>query len=72
MTLLGVKGYFLLDESTMRREGPFAMDDAREHVVDRDILILPEVCIERYDEDAEDILGAIYEALWNACGKERP
>jgi hypothetical protein len=41
-------------------------------VVDRDILILPEVCIERYDEAAEDILKTIYEALWNACGKERP
>ncbi len=36
--------------------------------IDRDVLLLPEVIIENYDEKASKILKFCFDALWNAFG----
>jgi hypothetical protein len=61
LTLLGVKGYSMgVDKSKYR---------VREvHTIDRDILSLPEVIIDNYDENAEKILKPCFDSIWNACG----
>ena len=61
LTLIGVKGY-----SMSIGQGMFA--ERGEYEIDRDILFLPEVIIEKYDASPEDILKPCFDALWNACG----
>jgi hypothetical protein len=37
-------------------------------LIDRDILLLPEVIIENYTDKVENILKPIFDTVWNACG----
>ncbi len=61
LTLLGVKGYRMgVDQSRI-----FITEH---HVIDRDILSLPEVVIENYEVLAEAILKPCFDSIWNACG----
>jgi len=63
LTLLGVKGYFM---------DAYSDPDIDEiHTIDRDILQLPEVIIEKYDDRAEDVLRPCFDSIWNACGFPR-
>ncbi|MDD5039496.1 MAG: ATP-binding protein [Dehalococcoidales bacterium] len=63
LTLLSVKGYsMVVRESYGRTES---------HTIDRDILPLPEIIIERYDVRAEDVLRPCFDSIWNACGFPR-
>jgi hypothetical protein len=46
-------------------------EDARireTHTIDRDILLLPEVIVEKYDDEASQVLRPCFYAIWNACG----
>ncbi len=64
LTLVGVKGYSM------------AVDRQRSWIdevpiIDRDILLLPEIVIESYDVIAKDILRHCFDSIWNACGFSR-
>lgn len=39
--------------------------------IDRDILNLPEIIIEKQDLDVERLLHPIFNMIWNACGYEK-
>jgi hypothetical protein len=61
LTLLGVKGYTM------------GIDTWRywvheRHTIDRDVLPLPEVMIDNYDDSAEKMLKPCFDSIWNACG----
>jgi len=61
LTLLGIKGYTM------------AIDTWRywvheRHTIDRDVLTLPEVMIESFDEATEKMLKPCFDSIWNACG----
>jgi len=62
LSLLGVRG--------CRMQVNSHYDDA-EQVIDRDLLLLPEVVVEEYSEKAVDILRPTFDAVWQACGWER-
>ncbi len=63
LTLLGVKGYSMgLNPEHYDTEG---------YQIDSDILQLPEVIIESYDEVAKNILRPCFNSIWNACGFPR-
>lgn len=38
------------------------------HTIDRDVLPLPEVMIDNYEDSAEKILKPCFDSIWNACG----
>ena len=62
LTLLGVKG------CTLRAEGSDAPGEVE---IDRDALLVPEIMIEGFDYDAEDVLRPAFDAVWRAAGWER-
>ena len=64
LTLLGVKGYSMAVDTWPGLR-------AEVHIIDRDILELPEVIVENYDEAAEKILKPCFDSIWNACGFPR-
>ncbi len=64
LTLVGVKGCSIHVDSQR-----FWRDEV--HTIDRDILLLPEILIERYDLSARDILKPCFDSIWNACGFEK-
>ncbi|MBA7512532.1 hypothetical protein ES705_04537 [subsurface metagenome] len=64
LTLLGVEGYSMAVD-----EWRFWVDEI--HTIDRDILLLPEVIMQSYDDRAEDVLRPCFDAIWNACGYPR-
>ena len=61
--LLGVKGY-----SMAVRHSSFFTE---RHEIDRDILLIPEVIIESYDNNPDEILKPCLDSIWNACGYPR-
>lgn len=64
LTFVGVKGYSMgLHKSIFRRvEGS---------PIDREVLIFPEVMVERYDCKIEDVFRPIFDSVWNSCGYSR-
>lgn len=61
LTLLNIKGYYMaVDEWRY----PFV----EHHPIDRDILLLPEIVIEDYNDNPDKILKPCFDAVWNACG----
>jgi len=61
LTLLGVKGYSMsVDRSR------FNIDEV--YTIDREVLQLPEVLIENYDDKADKVLRPCFDSIWNACG----
>ncbi|MBL7130916.1 MAG: ATP-binding protein [Candidatus Omnitrophica bacterium] len=61
LTLVNVKGYSMYVD-------PWKMNFFHPPAIDREILLLPEVIIENYDIEAEQILKPCFDAVWNACG----
>lgn len=59
LTLTAVKGYSMATERFF---------EAESMTIDRDILQLPEVLVETYDDKPEVILRPVFDAIWNACG----
>lgn len=64
ITLTGVKGYHMELGRQLLRLGERA-------TIDRDILNLPEIIIEKQDLDIEYLLHPIFNMIWNACGYEK-
>jgi hypothetical protein len=63
LTLAGVSGVKLLEID------PFY---ARENApIDRDVVLVPEVCIGNYERRPHAILKDIFDSVWNACGREK-
>lgn len=63
LTFIGVKGYH------MHSSGFFRSRD--KDIIDRDVLILPEIIIEKLDISVERSLKPIFDMIWNACGFEK-
>lgn len=63
LTIVDVRGYrmFIDEMSDFLYRG-------MTHTIDRDILILPEVVMERYEVKAEEVLKPCFDSIWNACG----
>ncbi|MBA7577214.1 hypothetical protein ES708_19060 [subsurface metagenome] len=61
LTLLGVKGYSMGIDTWK-----YPIDKV--YPIDRDILLLPEVMIDNYDDSAEKMLKPCFDSIWNACG----
>jgi hypothetical protein len=59
VSLLGVGGY------VMATGGPWPYTNP---MIDRDNLLIPESVIESYDVQAEHVLRACFDSVWNACG----
>jgi len=60
LTLIGVKGY-RIGVCGKRRLFPAG-------TIDRDILQLPEKLVKSYDVDPLDILGPMFDVVWQTCG----
>lgn len=63
LTLVKAKGYSM-------GVGNIYNFDGGGHPIDRDVLVLPELVIENYDDDAGKVLKPVFDALWNACGHQ--
>ena len=61
LTLAGVKGYWMDSDPIGITEEP----------IEKDVLLLPEIVIENFDFEVEDILKPCFNAVWNACGFPR-
>jgi len=64
ISLTGVKGTTLgLNSQEFRSESRRAR-----HLIDRDVLLLPESTIEEYEAQIENLMKVTFDAIWNACG----
>lgn len=64
ISLIGVKGATLGLNSQ-----EFRLSSRRvHHLIDRDVLLLPEVTIEEYESQIEKSMKVTFDAIWNACG----
>jgi len=61
LALLGVKDYSMAVDKSR-----FWIHEV--HTIDRDILPLPEVIVENYEENPATILKPCFDSIWNACG----
>lgn len=61
LTLIGVKG-FSMGIDTWR----YDIDEL--YTIDRDILSLPEIVVQGYQESADEALKPCFDSIWNACG----
>ncbi len=68
LTLTGVLDAFFLRDSESKSNVPFFYD---RYGVDRDRLLLPEVIIQDFKEDAATLLRPIFDAMWQASGNSR-
>lgn len=64
LTLLGVEGVALYY--------PGMFPPRAAHTIDRSQLTVPETCVKSYVQTPNEVLKDVFEALWNACGEERP
>lgn len=64
LTLLGVRDYSMAIDTSR-----FWINEV--YIIDRDILVLPEVIIENYDDQPASILKPCFDSIWNACGFPR-
>lgn len=60
ISLLGVKGYKMAttDGYQLARASP----------IDRDVLLLPEIIVEQFDQEASSLLRPAFDAVWQAAG----
>lgn len=56
LTITGAKGYSMYSLSSNAVK------------IDKDILYLPEISIENYDDEIERIFKPLFDIIWNACG----
>jgi len=64
LSFLSVKGRILAVSSNR-------FGNLNAYPIDRDILDLPEVKIESYEQKAQQVLRPQFDSVWNACGYER-
>jgi Putative DNA-binding domain len=60
ITLSGVKGYTMATQSDYR--------SMRNSAIDRDILFLPEITVEQFDQETSSLLRPAFDAVWQAAG----
>jgi Schlafen, AlbA_2 len=60
ISLLGVKGF------TMRTNDPH--QSVRTTPIDRDVLLLPEIIVEEFDQEPSSLLRPVFDAVWQAAG----
>jgi hypothetical protein len=65
ITLVGVSGFYMAVNHSLD-----IFSDLK-YVIDRDTLLLPEVIIWEYKNDASEFLHPIFDAVWNATGWPR-
>jgi hypothetical protein len=65
LALAGVLGVKLLDGAV---DPPYALENTP---IDRDVALIPEVCIKNYDDPPHAILKDIFDSVWNTCGREK-
>jgi hypothetical protein len=65
VTISGVSGVKLLDAAI-----PLYISEENTPI-DRDVVIVPEVCIENFDKQPHKILKDVFDSLWNACGRQK-
>ncbi|MDP3013117.1 MAG: hypothetical protein Q8M92_02660, partial [Candidatus Subteraquimicrobiales bacterium] len=64
LSLVGVKGYTMATNTLV-----FRNERRRDHyLIDRDCLLLPEIIIEDYASNIENLMKNCFDSLWNACG----
>jgi len=63
LTLIDVKDYKIPER------GKWWFDEI--YPIDRDIVLIPEIIIEKYDFNSPQLLKPILDSVWNACGFER-
>jgi len=61
LSMIGVKGYVML-------LGPQYAFRSRVPVMDRDVLLLPEVILEDFSKESATILRPIFDAVWQSAG----
>ena len=49
----------------------YLMNNSWAYEIDRDVLNIPEVLLERFDESPPELLKPIFDSVWNACGYAR-
>ncbi len=64
LSLLGVADCTLTVPERLRLHSAYRAG----HVVDRDVLLLPEVLVENYADDLTAALRPVFDAVWNAAG----
>jgi hypothetical protein len=65
LTLIGVKG------RAMRHAFRIISSSLHPTIIDRDVLLLPEVSIEDYNLEAAHFMKPVFDSVWNACGFAR-
>lgn len=61
LSLIGVKGYEIC-------ENKLNLYPLTSYEIDRDILLLPEVIVEEYSANSENILRPLFDAIWQSAG----
>lgn len=61
LTLLGVSDYSITVDPIRYRQQP-------RHVIDRDVLPIPEVLVENFQCDISAVMRPLFDAVWNAAG----
>ena len=74
--VLGVEPPFIISISLLNCKGAYLYVGKRYFSytpdgIDRDVVILPEVQVESFDEEVPTIMKPIFDAVWNACGYQR-
>jgi len=64
LSFVGVKGYSM----PLPRERLFMKDYPFQNLIDREILLIPEVYIESYNISPDQVLKPCFDSIWNACG----
>lgn len=62
LSLLGVSGYYI---ST---DGSYRLRRYDQSPIDRDALLVPEIALENFEQDASQMLRSAFDAVWNAAG----
>jgi len=63
LRMLNVKGYRI---TTGNQFAPYSQDS-----IERDILTLPEIMVQNYNDNIEKLLKPIFDLIWNACGEPK-
>lgn len=64
LSLIGVRGYVMAVNHRL-----YLYD--REHPIDRDVLVIPEIILDSYEFDATRVMKPLFDPVWNAAGWPR-
>lgn len=61
LTFVGVKGYSLTEEPTR----------IKAYTIEKDVMLIPEIVMENFDFEVDELLRPWFDTVWNACGFPR-